>query len=102
MDALVTAAVGTGLLLGAFNYDEVPGTIRGDFGGRRFSVCRDPDFHDTITDRCTTASLARRNMMWAGAGALGVAAVRWLWPSGPGLQLDAGPDVLRVSRTIGF
>lgn len=79
LDATVTAAVGAGLLLGAFNYDEAPGTIRGDFGGRRFSVCRDPDFADTITDRCTTATLARQGMMWAGA--LGLAAVRMDFPA---------------------
>ena len=30
LDATVTAAVGAGLLLGAFNHEDAPGTIRGD------------------------------------------------------------------------
>ncbi|MDE0004476.1 MAG: hypothetical protein OXQ29_17450 [Rhodospirillaceae bacterium] len=98
-DVLALAVAGGGLLAGSFDYRDAPGTFHADFGGRRYSACVRGD---AVTDRCTDASLERRSMMWAGVGALGLAAVRWVWPEGPGLQLDAGPGGLRVSRTIGF
>ena len=98
-DVLALAVAGAGLLAGSFDYRDAPGTVHADFGGWRYSACVRGD---TVTDRCTGVSLERRSMMWAGVGALGLAAVRWLWPSGPDARLDAPRGGLRVSRTIGF
>lgn len=100
MDTLVAAIVGTGLLIGGFDFKNAPGTVHADFGGRRYSACARGN---TITDRCTSASLARRGMMWAGVGGLGLAAVRWFWHSRePLFALDAGPGGVRVIKTFGF
>ena len=100
-DTIATLGAGTLLLLGAFDYAPAPGTVYAEFGRRRYSACVRGG--DTITDRCTDAALARRGMLWAGVGTMGLAAVRWFWPGGGALlDLDARPGGVRVSTTFGF
>ena len=100
LDTLALAVAGGGLIAGSFDYRDAPGTVHADFGGRRYSACVRGN---TVTDRCTDASLERRSMMWAGVGTLGLAAVRWFWgDGGPRLDVGAGPGGLRVRKTIGF
>ena len=86
LDTIALALAGAGLIAGSFDYRDAPGTVHGDFGGRRYSACVRGN---TVTDRCTDASLARRSMMWAGFGSLGLAAVRWFWGDGT-TRLDIG------------
>lgn len=55
----------------------------------------------------TIKSYTGRVLASAGRGLLGprfhceLVALRWLWPSGPDVRLDAGPGGLQVNRTIG-
>ena len=98
-DTVVTGLVGGLLIAGSFDYRDATGTVHADFGGRRYSACVRGD---TVTDRCTDASLERRSMMWAGIGTLGLAAVRWFWGDAPRLDIGPQPGGVRVSKTIGF
>ena len=95
LDALTAIGLGVALVGGAFDYSDAPGTINVDFGEQRFKTCQRGN---TITDKCVDAALARKHMLVAGLGALGLGLAHWLWS--PDVQLDLTPGGVRAAKTI--
>ena len=97
VDTLTAIGLGAALVAGAFDYSEAPGTVHAESGGQRFSACQRGN---TITDQCTDAALARKHLLFAGLGALGLGAARWLWS--PDVRLDLTSGGVRLSGAFGF